>query len=239
MVEKYNHTTALHNLTAPREIVPLIMDVVQPATVVDVGCGLGTFLRVFKESGVKEVTGIDGSWCKKELLFENIRAEEFIEMDMEQRISLDRTYDLVVCLEVAEHLSPQRADSFVEDLTRLGGVILFSAAVPRQGGVNHLNEQWLDYWEDKFNTHGFVMHDVLRPFLWENPKVFSYYKQNMVLFTKKDYIMKDDPRLVRNPLKNVIHPDMFSKRLDFRRKQAARNYFKQFLLAVKYRLIKR
>ncbi len=237
MKAKYNHTTSLHNLQAPREIVPVIMSLVSPKSVIDVGCGLGTFLKVFKENGVSEVTGIDGSWCKKELLFENISPGEFMEMEMEGSIRLDRRYDLAVCLEVAEHLSPQRADSFVDDLTRLSDVVLFSAAIPKQGGVNHLNEQWLNYWESKFKAKGFVMHDVLRPYFWDNPKVFSYYKQNMVLFTRQDYVLKHGSQeLATNHLKNVIHPDLYTRQMDYKRKGAIRHFGKLLARAIRYKL---
>ena len=110
---KYRHFEELHNLDAPREIVPVIMDLVNPTSVVDVGCGLGTFIHVFKDNGVADALGIDGSWCNKELLFKYINKEEFLEKDLEQIIRIDKKFDLVVCLEVAEHLTEKRADSFV------------------------------------------------------------------------------------------------------------------------------
>lgn len=65
--------------------------------------------------------------------------------DLTQPLSLGRKFDLCVSMEVAEHLPPSRADSFVADLVGLAPVVLFSAAVPEQGGTNHLNEQWPDY----------------------------------------------------------------------------------------------
>lgn len=236
MKPKYDHKIELHDLTAPMEIVPLIIDVIAPKSVVDVGCGLGAFLKVFKQSGVGEVLGIDGAWCKKGLLYQNITPEEFVEKDLEKDIVMDRKFDLVVCLEVAEHLSADRADGFVRDLTLLGDVVLFSAAIPQQGGFNHLNEQWLDYWEKKFESNGFVVHDVLRSHFWENTNLFSYYKQNMVLATKKNYVLRDDDRLIQGHMKNVVHPGLFLRLTDYQNEGAVLNFGKLFIKAIRYRL---
>ena len=112
----------------------------KPKTVVDVGCGLGTWLAVFKQQGA-EVTGVDGAYVNKDMLY--IGKEEFFEADLEnESITNDgRRFDLAVSLEVAEHLSAKRAPTFIHDLTSLSDVVFFSAAVPLQGGTNHINEQ--------------------------------------------------------------------------------------------------
>ncbi len=237
MKAKYNHSVTLHNLKAPKEIVPLMMDIIQPKSVVDVGCGLGTFLRVFQEAGVQDIVGVDGPWCNKELLAQNISLDYFIETELEQPISLNRKFDLVVCLEVAEHLTPGRAKTFVQDLTSMGDVVLFSAAIYKQGGVNHFNEQWLGYWEELFKQQGFELHDVLRPYFWENKKVFSYYRQNMVLFTKAGYKLKEDARLKQNLLKNVVHPDLYTMQMDYKRKESIRHFGKLLARAIRYRIL--
>ena len=87
-------------------------------------------------------------------------------------------------LEVGEHLSPARADSFVEDLTRLSDVILFSAAIPAQGGTNHVNEQWQSYWAEKFSRRGYVTVDCIRPKIWANSAADICYRQNILLYVK-------------------------------------------------------
>ncbi|MBK7870830.1 MAG: class I SAM-dependent methyltransferase [Saprospiraceae bacterium] len=159
----YNHTNILHNLKDPNEIVPILYKVLNPQKVIDVGCGLGTFIRCFKECGAEKIIGIDGGWVDKSLLFQNISEPEFIEVDLERPFNIPEKFDLAISLEVAEHLSPNCADIFIKNLTQLSNVIVFSAAIPGQGGQNHVNEQWPDYWIKKFNTHGYIVHDVLRP----------------------------------------------------------------------------
>jgi len=205
---KYIHQEEMHNLEAPRIIVPKLMQLLAPQSVIDIGCGIGTFLRCFKEQGVNTVLGVDGPWVNKDLLHNNISKEEFLEQDLETPLALSQKYDLVISLEVAEHLSAEAADGFVKNLVAAGDVILFSAAIPFQGGQNHINEQWLDYWAAKFQRHGYQVSDVLKPFFWEEKDVFWWYKQNMVLVTKNDLQLN----LSSNELKDAIHPELFEIR---------------------------
>src|SRR5687768_14165313 len=155
MKNKYTHSEEVHNLSAPQEIVPQLVKLFNPKSVVDIGCGLGTFLHCFKLEGVKDVLGIDGPWVNKELLKKYLNENEFLERDLEKEILLEKKYDLVLSLEVAEHLAPESADIFIQSLISSGRIIIFSAAIPRQGGQNHVNEQWLPFWEDKFMRYGY------------------------------------------------------------------------------------
>ena len=210
---KYIHEESVHNAQSPGQIVPVLINLFSPKSVLDVGCGIGTFLAAFKAAGVADLMGIDGPWVNKELLFSNIHSDEFIEQDLSKPWNLQQKYDLVLSLEVAEHIEPEYADVFVRNLVAAGDVLIFSAAVPNQGGQNHLNEQWLFYWKEKFLKHDYVIHDVLKPFFWNNPRIFFWYKQNMVVVTHKDYVFKNP--LPYNTLEDVIHKEMF----DFRLKQ--------------------
>ncbi len=115
-----------------QEIVPLIVEIVEPRSVIDVGCGTGTWLSVFKDLGIDDVWGVDGDYVDRSLL--QIPPERFMARDLAQPFVLDRVFDLVICLEVAEHLPPESAGTFVNSLVKLGPVILFSAAIPHQGG---------------------------------------------------------------------------------------------------------
>src|SRR5882724_5560989 len=119
---KYVHEEDAHNLRSPSIIVPYLVDKFKPTSVIDVGCGIGTFLHVFKQQGVKEVLGIDGKWVNRKQLY--IPEEEFLEVNLEEPIKLDKTYDLVLCLEVAEHLAPTAADLLVDSLGSLGKKIV-------------------------------------------------------------------------------------------------------------------
>jgi SAM-dependent methyltransferase len=171
-------------LRSARRIVPRVLELVRPARIVDVGCGQGGWLSVFLEHGVAEVLGVDGEWVDPANLL--IPRERFRHRDLRQPLELGEAFDLAVSLEVAEHLPAERADGFVDSLARLAPVVLFSAAIPHQGGVGHLNEQWPDYWAERFARHGFVPVDVLRRELWDDGEVAWWYAQNVLLFVREE-----------------------------------------------------
>jgi hypothetical protein len=169
-----------------RQVVPIVQQFVPVRSVCDVGCGVGTWLRSFHEAGVQDVVGFDGHYVDKNLL--EIPSSSFHEADLRQPLRLDRTFDLAVSIEVAEHLPESRGASFVEDLTRLAPVVLFSAAIPRQGGTAHINEQWQSYWANLFAQLDFVTCDVLRPIIWNNSEIARWYRQNIILFCRRDFL---------------------------------------------------
>ncbi len=166
-----------------REVVPLVLEIVKPRSVVDVGCGVGAWLSVFKDHGVTDVLGVDGPWVGD---YRTLPSSEFLERDLSKPLSLDRRFDLVVSLEVAEHLPEASASVFVDSLTALGSTVLFSAAAPMQGGTNHLNEQWPRYWAALFADRGFKALDWVRPLIWNNDRVEWYYAQNTILFVQPE-----------------------------------------------------
>jgi SAM-dependent methyltransferase len=209
-MDKYKHNEVVHNLSAPNIIVPEIIKLLNPNSVVDIGCGLGTFLSVFKQLGVNDVLGIDGPWVNKELLYNYIKPEEFLEKNLEKEIKLDKKYDLVVSLEVAEHISKDAADIFVQNLINSGTLILFSAAIPDQGGQNHINEQWQTYWEEKFAKYNYVVHDVIRPIFWDKNDVFWWYRQNMILVAPRDFTL---PVVKAVPMRNIVHYELYKAKI--------------------------
>ncbi|HEY1062861.1 MAG TPA: class I SAM-dependent methyltransferase [Daejeonella sp.] len=196
-------------MAAPEAIVKELIRLLDPQSVIDIGCGIGTFLYCFKKNGVEKVLGIDGDWVNRDLLYKHILPNEFLVQDLEKPLQLEEKFDLVICIEVAEHLSEKASDILIKTLTNAGKVVVFSAAIPFQGGQNHINEQWLDYWIKKFSDHEYILHDVLKPLFWNNSDIFFWYKQNMVIFTPKGYKFKLDVELEYNKLKNVIHQDLF------------------------------
>jgi SAM-dependent methyltransferase len=208
----YVHNESIHTEDSPNEIVPALVQLFQPRSVIDVGCGTGNFLKVFKHLGVKEVLGIDGDWVDRNVLSENIDpATEFLVADLHKPLSFQRRFDLVVSLEVAEHLSATAAESFIHNLTSLGDAIVFSAAIPNQGGQNHINEQPVSYWEALFAKKGFVLRDILRPYFWDNKKVFSWYKQNITLYLHKDYKLLGLPEHYSDKkIRDIVHPELFN-----------------------------
>lgn len=178
---------------------------------VDVGCGTGVWLSVLKEKGVKTIQGYDGDWVLgAEALA--IPRECFAAVDLNKAFELDRRFDLAISMEVAEHIAPENSATFVHSLTQLADIVLFSAALPGQGGTNHINEQWPSFWSNLFGIENFEAVDLLRGMIWDDDRIPYWYRQNVLLFlnvsTKSDLI-ESLRRDCRPPL-CVIHPELYS-----------------------------
>jgi SAM-dependent methyltransferase len=205
------------SLDSARVIAPIIARLVRPASVVDVGCGEGLWLTAFQECGATDILGLDGSYMDEDLL--KIPRERFCATDLGLPLDVDRRFDLAVSVEVAEHLPASRATSFVADLTSLAPIVLFSAAIPHQGGIAHLNERWQDYWAELFAAHDYIPIDCLRFRIWSDPRVAWYYAQNMILYGRRD-LVESDPTLAAEyersrswPLR-IVHPNKYLSTAD-------------------------
>ena len=168
------------SLASAEVAIPHIFRLFDPHSILDVGCGVGTWLSVAVRHGVTDVLGIDGPWVDGGQLL--IPPERFASRDLRQPFQLDRTFDVAFCLEAAEHLPPSSAPILVASLTSHAQIVVFSAAIPHQGGTNHVNEQWPSYWIELFEARNFVFIDCLRPLLWEDARVDFWYAQNMLVF---------------------------------------------------------
>ncbi|MFZ0282428.1 MAG: methyltransferase domain-containing protein [Bacteroidales bacterium] len=176
---------------------------------VDVGCGVGTWLHVLKEKGAKDILGIDGDWVNMDHLV--IPAISFMQHDLNKKIILNKRYDLAISLEVAEHLLPQSAKGFIASLTNMADFVLFSAAIPGQGGTNHINEQWPDYWIALFKEQGYAGLDIIRRQIWNYISIPFIYKQNILLFVKEERIadLKLPCAITEAIPLSIVHPELF------------------------------
>jgi SAM-dependent methyltransferase len=166
-------------------VVPKIVELFKPCSVIDIGCGVGTWLKVFKEHGVQRLRGLDGSYVKE--VDYRIDWSCFREANLENPSRPENeSFDLAICLEVAEHITPDKADTFVNFLSGCADVIVFSAAIPNQGGTDHRNEQWQSFWASKFIQRGFYATNLIRSQIWGSDQCAYYYQQNMILYVKKD-----------------------------------------------------
>jgi hypothetical protein len=173
-------------LESARIVAPLVRDLLHPQRVVDVGCGRGAWLWAFREIGVEFIRGLDGDYVDRGTLL--IPIESFVPADLAELTKLPGNYDLAVCLEVLEHLSPQSGRNIVAALTEAAPVILFSAAVPGQGGTGHVNEQWPEYWRQLFEARGYRMLDPIRPRIRDDRSVAWWYRQNILMFASEKAI---------------------------------------------------
>lgn len=181
----------------------MILNLTGAASVVDVGCGLGAWLSVFAEHGIADYLGVDG-YVEPPLMIDPTRFEA---RDLEHGVGLDRTFDLAVCLEVGEHLREEAATKLVSDLVMLAPTVMFSAAVPGQGGIHHVNEQWPDYWAALFGAHSYVASDPIRPLIWDDDSVDWWYRQNILVYSRERL-----SSAIHDPLRRIVHPAMYADR---------------------------
>jgi Methyltransferase domain len=195
-------------------VVPLLLDLFSPRSVVDVGGGGGHWAAACLARGVRDVLAVDGPWVP-----EAARAtspDRFLEHDLSSPLVLDRTFDLALCLEAAEHLPASAAPELVRALTAAAPVVAFSAASPGQGGDGHINEQPASYWARLFADRDYVCFSDLRRRIWTNEAVEVWYRQNLLCFVRRSELARWGAELTtpieqHDPLIDVAHPAFLAR----------------------------
>jgi SAM-dependent methyltransferase len=199
-------------LSSAEEIVPFVLKLTGAKSVVDVGCGQGAWLSVFKKHGMTRILGLDGAYVSANSLL--IGHDEFRAVDLSRPPESAGKFDLVVSLEVGEHIPSASAQAYVTFLASLAPIALFSAAIPFQDGTHHVNEQWPDYWAALFAERGYMPVDAVRPAFWNNEKVAPWYRQNMLIYVKQDKLASYPTILEKSrptddwPL-SLVHPALY------------------------------
>lgn len=166
--------------TSARAVAPMLLKEMQIDSLLDVGAGHGAWAAEWLAAGVSDVVAVDGDYVARDRLA--VPEDCFISHDLTRPLDLGRRFDLVQSLEVAEHLPAESAGDFVTSLARHGDVILFSAAVPHQGGEHHCNEQPPEYWRDLFSALGFDCFNWIRPRLASRRDVKAWYRYNTLVY---------------------------------------------------------
>ena len=184
----------------------------RPASVVDIGCGVGAWLKTAFDLGAAEVRGFDGPWVDNSQLL--IPPARFTRIDFEAAEWPDfGRADLAMSLEVAEHLSPETGRKLVQRLCACAPVVLFSAATPCQGGEGHQNEQWQSSWAALFRAQGYQASLALRRKIWDNPAVNFWYRQNAIVYFNPTLAPQlNESADLGQPL-DVIHPQLYEIRV--------------------------
>ena len=193
-------------------IVSVLLDIfLDISSVLDIGCGTGTFLSIFEQRGINDVLGVEGPWVKDEYL--EINGAKLIRVNLVKQFPvINRKFDIALCLEVGEHLPETFSRSLVDFLCEKSDLVLFSAAIPHQGGEGHINEQWQSYWVELFMINGFELNDCIRPIIWDDNEIMYWYRQNMLIFEKR---RGGDNSTLRNMshLINLVHPQSYLKKI--------------------------
>jgi len=166
-----------------RAVAGLLLPEMKITSLLDVGAGHGAWAAEWLGAGVENVLAVDGDYVARDQLA--IPARNFMAHDLATPLDLGRQFDLVQTLEVAEHLPHAKADLFVDNLVAHGDVILFSAAVPHQGGEHHVNEQPPEYWRSKFAARDYAVYDFVRPGLVGAEGVMPWYRFNSYIYANQ------------------------------------------------------
>lgn len=172
---------------AARVVLDLLHPVYADGAVLDLGCGVGTWAAAASEHGARSVQAIDGPWVDSALL--EVTQDRFRACDLERELpDAEGPFRLTIWAENAEHLSAERGTQVLDWVCNTSDAVLFSAAIPGQGGTGHRNERWQSAWAADFERHGFRVADVVRPAIWSDARVPYWYKQNMLLYYRPDRV---------------------------------------------------
>lgn len=195
----YDHDRNLHTAEGPRHAFQRIFCDGLPASLLDVGCGTGTWLKAALDSGVTDVIGVDGIAVPEDAFL--VPRKFFSQQDFSRPWNLGRRFDVALCLEVAEHLDEAHAGTLLDALTAHADRIVFSAACPGQPGQHHVNCQWPHWWQQRFNDRGYTCHDTVRWGIWNETDIEPWYRQNIFEARRDDAQAGMEPRIP-----SVIHP---------------------------------
>jgi SAM-dependent methyltransferase len=197
----YDHSRNIHTVGGASAALSAIFEAGTPTSLLDVGCGTGTWLAAAIQMGVPDVLGIDGvDLTPEHLLFP---AERFMKVDLGSPVRLGRRFAAALCLEVAEHLESTAAMGLIDTLTAHSDLVVFSAACPRQIGQHHVNCQWPSYWQELFNAHSYSCWDEVRWRIWNDARIEPWYRQNLFIARRDESNAGDEPRLLP-----VVHPEI-------------------------------
>lgn len=213
-LEQYNqgfyNQQANESYKTAKNVLELIFEkIMLPKSVLDIGCGVGSWLKAATELGANDIFGIDGSDLAKINLF--IDSDRFEQRDLTKFTHLNRQFDMAISLEVAEHISSDKHHAYIKTICSHSETILFSAAIPYQGGTGHVSENWPQYWKTQFSAHGYECFDIIRPIIWDAKGISFWYKQNILMFAKGKAasLLKERGYSPATNVLALVHPEMY------------------------------
>lgn len=130
-------------------------------SLIDLGCGMGTWCKAASDLGVENILGLDQHVYEQQYML--ISDKNYIRFNLKNKLNGYGPFDIAISVEVAEHIDNTYVDSFIRNVCSQSNVVLFSAALPFQGGTGHINEKRCSFWKQKFNKYGYEIIDCIRP----------------------------------------------------------------------------
>ena len=212
--EKFYEYNIPGSLRSAKIFFNIIKDRYKFDSVVDFGCGRGTWLKAALEIGATTVHGYDGPWNEGKLIDDTI---PFSSKDL-SNLKIDiKKFDLAISLEVAEHLPEHASDQFIDAITSSSDLVMFGSAFTRQIGTYHINEQHPSYWANKFIERGFYPVDLFRKDVWFDDNIEPCYRQNTFLYVKENNtelakVFKKDFTGNQIYFMDCMHPEIYLQR---------------------------
>jgi SAM-dependent methyltransferase len=217
--EKFYRSVSTRSRKTAEIVSPMLLQIFKnPKSVLDVGCGDGVWLdEIIKLNNFSRVEAVDSEASDFKFI-KNKKRIIIHKQNLEINSRLPKfEFDIVLCLEVLEHLTEETALKIAGQITN-SGMILFSAATPGQGGTGHINERTHEYWDDFFAKKGFISADCIRPQIQAYSQIPSFYKNNLMVYLNTSKLPNTKINLVyllqnskteihdfRTPLTKLIH----------------------------------
>lgn len=200
------------------------------SSVADVGCGGGNWLYAARSLGATRLAGFDLVPVPDEALA--IERELITITDLTKRMENQARYDIAISTEVAEHVGSEHADTFIANLCGFSDIVLFSAALPYQGGIHHVNEQWIEYWNRKFRALDYVAFDIFREPFWNDARIPYFYRQNCLLYVKTRWVAMLRTRGIEPTVepRSLVHPELLLQAVNRARPEGERNFLRDAMI---------
>ena len=222
--QQFNYQEQYYNTQSAEQVLPILFGLYKPKSLLDVGCGNGSWMVAARKFGITDIMGIDSQGLENNKW--PLAEEQFNLVDLDYPFDLGRRFDMVLCLEVAEHLAVESAPSLISSLVKHSDLIVFSAAIPGQEGDRHINTREPSYWQQLFNQHGFNTYDNIRPIIWDNQKIFWWYRQNIFIAQRSG----SADEKVTEKIRHIVHPEHFIEKTDsIKNYKGAMEYFETSL----------
>lgn len=191
-------------------MLPFLISAIRPRSMIDLGCGVGPWLKTALDHGVEDVLGLDGDWVKPDMLV--VPPDRFQAANIaEGNWGAPRNFDLAISMEVLEHIPDEAGRIAVDRLRDIAPIVVVSAAIPGQGGRNHINEQWQSYWARIFAEGGYVASDILRRKFLARPEVPYYYSQNALVYGRTETLKSLGFPITPLEELDIVHPELLAK----------------------------
>jgi len=178
-------------------------------SIIDFGCGVGTWCSAAQNLSINNIMGVDQNLYDSSYML--IPNKNYLQRDLQKSVSLDMKMDLVISVEVGEHIESRYSHVFINTLCQHGDIILFSAALPYQGGTGHINEKPCSYWRDIFSDLDYIAIDCIRGVFWEDDDVEVWYKNNTILYVRDGLQFDILNKISSSYPIDIIHPDMLQR----------------------------